>query len=179
MRIIAGKKRGLKLETLTGKNTRPTMDRVRESLFSILGGECQDLTVLDLFAGSGSLGLEALSRNAKRVVLVEHNSEAFEVVRKNGAKMNAPSQIEIVQKDARLFLRTTSEKYDLIFLDPPYQNDILNDALEMLQTHCKTNARLVIETDGTYPLVIPSCYKIESTRQYGRVLLTIIRFEEK
>lgn len=178
MRIIAGKKRGLKLETLSGANTRPTLDRVRESLFSILGGRCDQLEVLDLFAGSGALGLEALSRGAKRVMFVEHNTEAFHVLQTNIKKMAMLEAVESVKQDAQTFLKREERKYDLIFLDPPYQNTILNDVLVMLQDRCYRDAVIVIETDGTYPLIIPKQFDIKSTRQYGRVQLTLIQYKE-
>lgn len=179
MRIIAGKKRGLKLETLVGENTRPTLDRVRESLFSILGGSCSNLTVLDVFAGSGSLGLEAFSRGAETVTFIEKNSDAACIVAKNMEKMKETEKLNLIREDALVFLKKIEKKYDLIFLDPPYQNTILNTVLELLRTKCNDGARLVIETDGTYPLIIPQDFIIETARQYGRVLITIIRYKEK
>lgn len=178
MRIIAGKKRGLKLETLSGENTRPTLDRVRESLFSILGGTCTNLSVLDVFAGSGSLGLEAFSRGADEVVFIEKNKDAACVVEKNIKKMNAPENLTLIQEDALNYLKKQDRKFDLIFLDPPYRNTILNTVLELLVTKCNSDARLVIETDGTYPLIIPNGFVIETARQYGRVCITIIRYKE-
>lgn len=178
MRIISGKKRGLKLETLAGENTRPTLDRVREALFSILGGNCDGLEVLDLFAGSGALGLEAVSRGAKHATFIEKSNEAFAVLNTNIKKLNMPECTTSLKQDAMVFLKCGKKKYDLIFLDPPYKNTILNDILIELINHCEKNATLVIETDGTYPLIIPPCYKIKSTRQYGRVQLTIIQNEE-
>lgn len=178
MRIIAGKRRGLKLETRSGSNTRPTLDRVREALFSILGGHCDQLEVLDLFAGSGSLGLEALSRNARHVTFVEKDQEAYRVLKKNLEKMNMSECITSVCQDATHFLQQTSKKFDLILLDPPYQNSVLNDVLVMLQEKCEDGATLVIETDGTYPLIIPKNYVLKNTRQYGRVQITIIQYKE-
>lgn len=178
MRIIAGKKRGLKLETLSGENTRPTLDRVRESLFSILGGTCSDLAVLDLFAGSGSLGLEAFSRGAETVTFIEKNNSAAAIVKKNIQKMNSDGNLTLIEEDATVYLKKTEKTFDLIFLDPPYQNTILNTVLELLLTKCNEDARLVIETDGTYPLIIPKGFTVETARQYGRVLITIIRYKE-
>lgn len=178
MRIIAGKRRGLKLETLIGNNTRPTLDRVREALFSMLGGHCDQLEVLDLFAGSGSLGLEALSRNANTVTFVEKQSEAYSVLKKNIEKMKMNDQIISVCQEAMHFLKQTSKKFDLIFLDPPYQNTFLNDILIQLQNNSHIGTTIVIETDGTYPLIIPGNFKLKNTRQYGRVLLTIIEYRE-
>lgn len=178
MRIIAGKKRGLKLDTLQGDNTRPTLDRVREALFSILGGSCDGREVLDLFAGSGSLGLEAFSRHAKAVTFIEKNTEAYAVLKKNIDRMKASDQITMLCQEAVAFLKQTPKKFDLIFLDPPYQNTILNDVLIMLQERCKDGATIVIETDGTYPLIIPKQYTLKNTRQYGRVQLTIIQYGE-
>lgn len=178
MRIIAGKKRGLKLETLQGDNTRPTLDRVREALFSILGGHCDRLNVLDLFAGSGSLGLEALSRNASHVTFVEKNKEAYAIVKRNIEKMNATEKVSLHYLDAQSFLKETKQQFDLIFLDPPYNNEILNTVLIDLVGKCNHQATVVIETDGTYPLIIPEYYSIKMTRQYGRVQLTIIQYVE-
>lgn len=178
MRIIAGKRRGLKLETLFGDNTRPTLDRVREALFSMLGGTCDHLEVLDLFAGSGSLGLEALSRNAKAVTFVDKHQEAYRVLKKNIDRMNMADQTTSVCQEAIQFLKQTRNQFDLIFLDPPYQNTILNDVLVLLQTKCHDGAIVVIETDGSYPLIIPKQYQLKNTRQYGRVQLTIIQYHD-
>src|SRR5919108_5919547 len=122
MRVIAGTYGGRTLKTPPGAGTRPTSDRVREALFSILGDRTHGARVLDLFAGSGALGLEALSRGAEHVTFVDDNRAAIGAIKANLAALNADAQVR--QTDALRFLnaaRIGGAQYDLIFLDPPYR----------------------------------------------------------
>lgn len=117
MRIIAGSHRGRKLQFATTDELRPTKDRVRESLFSILGNKCSEATVLDCYAGSGSLGLESLSRGAGHVTFVDVNPL---YIRKN-AEMFDKETYRIAVQPVELFLTNCTEKFDLIFIDPPWR----------------------------------------------------------
>ena len=122
MRIISGLKRGLKLKSLEGSDTRPTLDSVKEAIFSMLFDSVRDAKVLDLFAGSGALGLEALSRGAKEAVFVDANPKACSIIKANIESAKMENASAIVRSDAMEYLKKTKaekQKFDLIFLDPP------------------------------------------------------------
>ncbi|AKU90487.1 16S rRNA (guanine(966)-N(2))-methyltransferase RsmD [Vulgatibacter incomptus] len=123
MRIIAGEARGRRLEAPAGLGTRPTSDRVRESLFNILGQRFDGGLVLDLYAGSGALGLEALSRGAERAILVDRDPAAAKVCEKNAVTLGFAARVEVVRAEVPEALRklaTRGLSFDLVFLDPPY-----------------------------------------------------------
>lgn len=128
MRVIAGQKKGHKLLSLPGKNTRPTADFVKEAIFSILF-DCSNKRVLDLFSGSGALGFEALSRGARSLELVDRSEKAIQVSRKNTAKLQYEEKTKIRKQKVETFLREATEQYDLIFLDPPYNQNYINASL--------------------------------------------------
>lgn len=122
MRIIAGKARGRRLVTLPGEHTRPTSDRAKEALFSILKNHLPDARVLDLFAGSGALGLESLSRGAASAVLVDNHEDCVRVIRENGDQCGLTQQCTILKAGAGDILRQlpATQPFDLVFMDPPY-----------------------------------------------------------
>ena len=126
MRIISGKARGTKLYTLEGTNTRPTLDRVKESIFNIIQGNIENATVLDLFAGSGAIGLEMLSRGAKKAVLCDNSKEAVGIIKKNIEKTHSQEKAEIYNSDFETCLeKIKNQKFDIIYLDPPYATDYI------------------------------------------------------
>lgn len=123
MRVITGSAKGRKLKAPKGFNTRPTTDRVKEALFNILGSKVIDAVVLDLFAGSGALAIEALSRGAERAVLVEQSLQAIESIKHNLTVTRLSDRVEVLRQDVYHVLNTLGEEaesFDLIFLDPPY-----------------------------------------------------------
>ena len=129
MRIISGKARGTKLYTLDGENTRPTLDRVKEPLFNILNFKLNDSVVLDLFAGSGALGLESISRGARKAVFGECNPSAVRIIQKNIEKTKFEDKSFIIRGEFEKVLKTLNDtdiKFDIVFLDPPYNNLIIN-----------------------------------------------------
>jgi 16S rRNA (guanine966-N2)-methyltransferase len=128
MRIIAGQAKGRRLAVPPGLNTRPTADRVREALFSVIMPRLAGAKVLDAFAGSGALGLEALSRGAETALFIEKNAVALKILSRNVENCCLPGA-QIVSGDALRFLRYTKERFDIIFLDPPYYADLLPQAL--------------------------------------------------
>ncbi|NLD61412.1 16S rRNA (guanine(966)-N(2))-methyltransferase RsmD [Candidatus Sumerlaeota bacterium] len=143
MRIIAGNNRGTTLKAPKGMATRPTLGRVRESLFSILGGTFNNITVVDLFAGAGGLGFEALSRGAKRCYFVEKSFAAIGCLRENAAKLHYDrrgenAQALIIAKDAIAFCKTplsdATDTADLIFLDPPYNVGLAHRTMQAIQS---------------------------------------------
>lgn len=132
MRVITGTARGTKLKTLEGLATRPTSDRVKEAVFNIIQFEVEGRRVLDLFAGSGQLAIEALSRGAAYAVMVDQSAEAVKVIKDNLKKVRFDQQASVFQSDYLRYLSTTREKFDIIFLDPPYAEKFLENALRKI-----------------------------------------------
>jgi 16S rRNA (guanine966-N2)-methyltransferase len=176
VRVIAGTLGGRRITAPTGTATRPTSDRVREALFSILGARVVDARVLDLFAGSGALGIEALSRGAASATFVDDAPAAVLAVRANLHGLEA----EVVRRDARAFLKTARERalpYDLVFLDPPYrQAPELGPVLaEPVAAVLAPGGLVVSESDRRTPLDLPTL-TLEDERRYGD---TLIRFHAR
>ena len=130
MRIISGKYKGKKLKGYDIEGTRPTMDRVKESIYGIIQGYVKDSIVLDLFAGSGSLGLEAISNGAKKLVLIDNNKKVTDILKENIKSFD--DDIEVLTIDYKKYLKSTNEKFDIIFLDPPYRAGLMNKALKII-----------------------------------------------
>lgn len=147
IRIIGGKHRGRKLPVLDMDGLRPTPNRVRETLFNWLGQELADINTLDLFAGSGLLSFEALSRGAKNITLVEKNKHVAAQLQRNAELFNSDA-IHIYRHDALNFIEQHNMAiYDLLFLDPPFGSDLLDTCLTQLNGKLKNNCLLYIETD--------------------------------
>ena len=132
MRVITGSARGRRLFTLEGNDVRPTTDRVKEALFSIVQFELEGRRVLDLFAGSGQLGIEALSRGAKSAVFVDLSKKAADVVRRNLELTGLSKNASVICGDSLSFLKTHSPEFDIAFLAPPYSTGLLQEALELV-----------------------------------------------
>ena len=135
MRVISGKARRLPLVTPSGKNTRPTLDRIKETLFNILQGEVYGCHFLDLFSGSGGIGIEALSRGAKQAVFVEYDKEALRCIRTNLAKTKLDSQAVVLPVEVTYGiskLEKMGQVFDIIFADPPYQKGFEQKILKLL-----------------------------------------------
>ena len=130
MRIIGGIARGTKLYTLEGQNTRPTLDRVKESIFNLIQFDVVDAVVLDLFSGTGALGIEAISRGAKKTYLIDNNKQAISIIKENLKGIEGDFIVQ--QNDFLTFLNSTKEKFDIALLDPPYKTDFGKLAIEML-----------------------------------------------
>ena len=133
MRIISGTARGTKLFTLEGETTRPTLDRVKESMFNIIQNEVQNSIVIDLFSGSGAIGLEAASRGAKRVILCDKSKQAINIINKNIEKTHLKEKVELYNLDYELLLKTKiKEQADIIYIDPPYKSDFAINAVNII-----------------------------------------------
>jgi 16S rRNA (guanine966-N2)-methyltransferase len=168
VRVIAGEHRGRRLVAPRGAATRPTSDRVREALFSILADRVVDARVLDLFAGSGALGIEALSRGARSATFVDSSPAAVRAVTAN---LEGIEGGEVVRRDARAFLRTAREsgrEYDLVFLDPPYRQagPFGRTLAETLSAVLAPGATVVSESDRRDPLELPD-FTLDDERRYG------------
>ena len=129
MRIISGKYKGKVIKGFDIDGTRPTMDRVKESLFGIIQNNIKDSVCLDLFAGSGNLGIEAISNGAKKCIFVDHNKKVINILKEN---LKDISNNEIVYSDYDKYLNTTNNKFDIIFLDPPYKDNLINSSIELI-----------------------------------------------
>ena len=176
MRIIAGAWRGRPLLAPAGMATRPTSDRAREALFSMLQsrlGSFEGLEVADLFAGTGALGLEALSRGAARCTFVEHDRQAVETLRRNIDKLGARDRSEVRAIDAT---RMAGGPYHLVFLDPPYDSGLGRPAVENLIAAgaLAPGALVSIETARTAEVALPGL-AVEAERTYGKAKLTLLR----
>lgn len=144
IRIIAGEYRGRHIAVPDRPGLRPTPDRVRETLFNWLGQSLDGLSCLDLFAGSGALGFEAASRGAARVVMVERDRAAFEILRKSLGTLNA-KQVQLAFDDAFAYLKKGGEAFDVVFLDPPFRQNVLPAVLRSLTR--KSGMRVYVESD--------------------------------
>lgn len=178
MRIISGDHRGRKLSSIRGMATRPTSDRVREALFNILGDKPANAQVLDLYAGTGALGIEALSRGAAHAIFIERSGQALTVLRKNIATCNLAASSQIVQWDITKnldCLKPHPHAFNLVFMDPPYHKNLVRRSLSHLSTCQCLNADAVVvaehETGAT--LEAPgSGLKLDDTRHYGQTSLS-------
>jgi 16S rRNA (guanine966-N2)-methyltransferase len=177
MRIIAGEWRGRAIEAPPGRSTRPTADRVRESLFSMLAsrlGSFEDLRVADLFAGSGALGLEALSRGAAAATFIEAERDAAAAIRRNAGKLGASERVRIIVGSALALPR--SEPFDLIFADPPYAAGSGTAVVRSIidADWLASGGWLSVETERGQA-VDPQDFVIDAARDVGRASLTLLR----
>lgn len=181
MRIITGKARGVKLLTLDGLDTRPTSERSKEAIFSMLQFEIQDKIVLDLFAGSGQMGLEALSRGASRVYLVDRGRGACDIIKKNIEKSRLTDGCIALCEDSLSFLKKQSgvEKFDIVFLDPPYATNLINEALDLLAEKNLINeaSYIVCESDRFDILSEENSNKFETikTMKHGIAHISVLK----
>jgi 16S rRNA (guanine966-N2)-methyltransferase len=170
VRIVAGEFRGRRLQAPRGVRTRPTADRVREALFSMLG-DVSGARVLDLYAGSGALGIEALSRGAESAVFVERDQQALAALRRNLAAVGAPAEVR--RQDVLRFLARPEGTFDLVFCDPPYDvaPAVAASLSEALPALVEENARIVTESDKRNPLLLSLPLAVE--RSYGDTRIAI------
>lgn len=180
MRIISGKARGTKLYTLEGKNTRPTLDRVKESLFNIIQTKIPGSVFLDLFSGSGAIGLEAVSRGAKKAILCDKEKSAIQIIKKNIEKTHLEEQIELYQLPFEKLLKDKiKEKLDIIYIDPPYKTDYAYQATKIIMEKnlTKEETIIIIETDEEEIKEQIKELEVEiiDQRKYGRAHLIFLK----
>ncbi len=176
MRVITGSKRGRKLKTLDGDSVRPTTDKVKESLFNIIQFDIEGRRVLDLFSGSGQLGIEALSRGAASAVFVDSSKASLDVTKENLISTGLVEVSKTVLMDALVFLDRALEQFDLALLDPPYKAGLMEELLNRLPPHMSDGAVIVCETsaDEVLPEQIP-CGFASKRYKYGKIALTVYR----
>ena len=189
MRIIAGEAKGIKLESIEGEATRPTLERVKENFFNAINFELENAKVLDLFAGSGQLGLEALSRGARECIFIDNNAECVEIIRKNAQKAKLYDKCNILRADYSEYLssvrkRREFEKFDIVFLDPPYADGmkIIKEAVKRLVRHgfLNDNGMIICESEEAVELEAEAASRVIKTRvyKYGQVLITVLNMGE-
>ncbi|MDT2595932.1 16S rRNA (guanine(966)-N(2))-methyltransferase RsmD [Enterococcus dongliensis] len=184
MRVVAGEFGGRKLKTLTGNNTRPTTDKVKGAIFNMIGPYFDGGVALDLFSGSGSLGIEAVSRGIERAVLVEKNFKAMEIIRENVAMTKTESAFQLMKMPANQAIQQltdSKEQFDLVLLDPPYAKQEIVKQIELLIQNglLSTHAIVVCETDKTVVLPKVIGQLNERKRQdYGITAITIYDWED-
>lgn len=182
MRIISGQNRGTKLNTLEGENTRPTLDRVKEPLFNIINFKLEDAVVLDLFAGSGALGLESLSRGASKAIFCDNSLKAIEIINKNIEKTKNESKSIVIKKSYENALEEIKNKkilLDIIFIDPPYESNFYCKALEIIENLelLKKDGTIILETDDKDRIlkdINDEYFDICDIRKYGRATLIFL-----
>nr|WP_290773892.1 16S rRNA (guanine(966)-N(2))-methyltransferase RsmD [Anaerofustis sp.] len=154
MRVISGKMRGTNLESPKDRRVRPTTDRIKEDLFNIIMPYVGGSKVLDLFAGSGAIGIEAISRGCKKSYFVDNNMDSIRLIKRNIKKTKCEEESVVIKKDAVSFVNTTKEKFDVIFMDPPYNYEKLKNLIENIikcDILCKDGI-LIVEHDKNMPI---------------------------
>ena len=178
MRVITGKARGIQLKTPEGLTTRPTSDRVKEALFSIIQFEIPGAAVLDLFGGTGQLGIEALSRGAKSCVFVDAGEPACRLIRENLKRTKLEADAKVVRSDYMDYLKRCREKYGIIFLDPPYAEVFLENALKCITEIDILQSGGIIVAERPLGKELPwefEGYQRSRDYKYGNTLLTVYR----
>lgn len=181
MRIISGKYRGKEVFGYQLEGTRPTQDRIKESVFAMIQNEVRDAKVLDLFAGTGNLGLEALSNGARHCTFVDNNQKAVQTIKKNIHNLNIPTdQHKVILSDYQAFLNQDKESYDVIFLDPPYRYTVLPELLNDLVTKGKITSGGIVVCEYEQGNLIESVQNLVQIkdRKYGYKRITIYKREE-
>lgn len=168
MRVISGKYKGKNLIGFNIDGTRPTMDRVKESLFGMIQNKLRNSVVLDLFAGSGSLGIEALSNGSSEVYFIDNNIELINIIKKNTVGMN--DKIHIMKSDyksALELLRNSNIKLDIIFLDPPYKLNLINDCLNIIVNYNLLNEKGIVICEYETEEIKNDNLKLIKDKKYG------------
>ena len=179
MKIISGLYKGRKIEGYELEGTRPTMERVKESLFAIIQNEIDESTILDLFSGSGNLGIEALSQGAKYAYLVDYNIKAAKTIKKNLAVIGIENA-EVINMDylkALEYLKMRNIKLDIIFLDPPYQTNYIQKSIDLITKNelLSENGLIVCESDSLERIIYNTDYKIIKEKKYGDKWVVILK----
>lgn len=178
MRVISGKLRGKRLEMLKENAVRPTTDKVKESIFNVIQFNVVGASFMDLFAGSGQIGIEALSRGARAATFVDESRRAIDVVRRNLASTSLLERADVVQKDAISFLRQTRSRFDIAFLDPPYKTGILQKVLDIAPDVMSERGIIICEHPAEE--ILPANIKrfsVSKLYKYGKIMLTVYRRE--
>lgn len=178
MRVITGSARGRRLKELEGMETRPTTDRVKEGLFNILQFDLEGRRVLDLFAGTGQLGIECLSRGSDSAVFVDRRADAVKLIRENLKATDLADRASVVCGDSMEYLKGRREKFDIILLDPPYASTALEEAIEQIARFDILAPHGIIVAEHPAGKVLPPLhapYRLHKSYRYGKIGLTVYR----
>ena len=178
MRVITGKARGVQLKTPDGLLTRPTADKVKEALFSIINFDIPGAAVLDLFGGTGQLGIEALSRGAKSAVFVDAREDACKLIRENLKRTRLEADSRVVRSDYLDYLKRCNDHFDIILLDPPYAEVFLENALKCIAEIDILQTGGIIVAERPLGKELPwdfEGYERSKDYKYGKILLTLYR----
>lgn len=179
MRVITGTARGRILETLKGDDVRPTTDKVKEAIFSAIQFELEGRHFLDLFAGCGQMGIEALSRGASTATFIDRNKSAIKVIERNLTVTNLKQFAHVHNCDSLNFIKNSQENYDIVFLDPPYNKGILQEIMPIVAQRMKKTGIIICES-ALNDEILQKYYKFTLDRQktYGTIRVSVYRHED-
>ncbi len=177
MRVITGTARGKRLATLDGNDVRPTTDRVKEAIFSMVQFEVNESVFLDLYCGSGQLGIEALSRGAKSATFVDNHKASHAITRQNLQTTNLVPNAILLQQDATTFAKTTTQSFDIILLDPPYNSETTPQLLQDISLKANDDGVIIAETakGELMPEQLQNNFRLDKTKVYGQIKLSVYR----
>lgn len=176
MKIISGKYKGRNIEGFMIDGTRPTMDRVKESLFAMIQNYINESNILDLFSGSGNLAIESLSEGAKSITLVDSNYKAIKVIN-NNLKNIGIDNAKVLNMDYKKAIETLKEKFDIIFLDPPYKTNYIEEAIKLITKYdiLSNEGIIVCESDSLDRIIYDDNYKVIKDKKYGDKYIVILK----
>ncbi len=177
MRVIAGKAKGFAIKAPKGYTTRPTSDRVKEAMFSAIQFELEDSRVLDIYAGSGALGIEALSRGALFTVFIDNDDKSVEAVKKNLFKTGLSHKALVIKKDAISAINSINDKFDIIFADPPYAAGVYESMLNAVYKNdiLRDNGTIILECSAKYKPVAAEGFELIKEKIYGGIKLLYLK----
>lgn len=178
MRVISGSARGKKLLCAEGKDIRPTLDRVKESIFNIIAFDIPNAFLLDMFSGSGALGIEALSRGAENAIFLDCDETSISVTKQNLKATHLESLATVIKTDSIEYVKSTDRKFDIIFIDPPYESDLYEKSLNAIKesSALTDNGFVLLEYDSEITPEFDLCgFEIVKEKKYGRVKILILK----
>jgi len=179
MRVITGTARGRRLALLEGKDVRPTTDKVKESVFSIIQFQIQGRVFLDLFAGSGQMGIEAISRGAKKAYLVDQSIKSIRVIEQNVKTTGFEDSSVVVRQDAQSFLLSARENFDIAYLDPPFDKGLIDEVLPLLSSKMNKGGVILCECGDNETLPESAGdFVLDRTYRYGKIKVSLYRHKE-
>lgn len=176
MKIISGSLKGRSLDGFNLEGTRPTMDRVKESLFAMIQNNLDNSVCLDLFSGSGNLGIEAISQGANKVYLVDSNKKAIQVIKNNLNKLNITDKCSVILGDFKKVLNQLNIKFNIIFLDPPYKTNYIEESINFITKNnlLENNGLIICESDSLEKIVYSLDYRPIKEKKYGDKYIVIL-----
>ncbi len=179
MRVITGEARGRRLITLEGEDVRPTTEKVKEAIFSAIQFDIQGRRFLDLFAGSGQMGIEALSRGAESATFVDSSRRAVDIVRKNLNSVGFYDRAKVLHTDSLSFLEMNSDMYDIVFLDPPYGTGLLQEVLPKVFENVKKTAVIIVENPENEEIFENyGEFMLDRQKHYGKIKVSMYRHRD-